>query len=213
MKLLCVFILVFICSIVSAQEGGRLINPDLIAPIILPTFPNLHYAPDNRGEVEQQTKISAALDVLFQSNLKLCTTCDSLKFFAIKYGPNSNPTLSYLTVAPSCTGTVNFQSPSGPSGRPGNNQQFIATQIQDETWLLQPRNCPGNYIKAASATSIIVQNGLSNNARFWIEFHDNHVHMQSGAFPSSYWGGTNPLAQGPGAEHYMVEFWPSRAWP
>lgn len=143
----------------------------------------------------------------------MCATCESLKYFAIKFGNNNNAVLNYLTVAASCLGTLTLTPPTGPSGRPGNDQQFIATQIQDETWLLQPRNCPGNYIKATSSSTLAVQNGLSSNARFWIEYHQNHVHLQSATYSTSYWSGGAPVVIGPGAAAYMVEFWPSRAWP
>lgn len=41
----------------------------------------------------------------------------------------------------------------------------------------------------------------------------NHVHMQSAGYPTSYWNGVSTLQIGVGATSYMVEFWPSRAWP
>lgn len=66
----------------------------------------------------------------------MCTTCESLKYFAIKAGSNTITVLKYMTYSSTCTGSLNFLPPTGPSGRPGNDQQFIATQLQDETWLL-----------------------------------------------------------------------------
>lgn len=98
----------------------------------------------------------------------MCSVCQGLKYFAIRWGSNTFTTLRYLTVGTTCLGTLNYVAPSGSSGQPGNNQLFIATQLQDETWLLEPKNCPGNYIKATSISAVSVTNGMSSNARFWI---------------------------------------------
>lgn len=193
----------------AAAQSDRQIGKD-------PFQQELDYVPRDEKEnryAEEYRKISASIDILINWNIKLCSTCESLNYFAIKFGPNSITTLNYLTVAGTCAGTINLLPPSGPSGRPGNNQLLIATQLQDETWLLQPRICPGYYIKATSASTLAVVNGLSSNARFWIEYHDNHVHLQSGFYTSSYWNGGAPIEIGPGASMYIVEFWPSRAWP
>lgn len=61
----------------------------------------------------------------------MCSTCESLKFFGIKFGDNNTTSLKYLTVGSFCLGALNFAAPTGPSGRPGNDQLFIATQLQD----------------------------------------------------------------------------------
>jgi hypothetical protein len=61
----------------------------------------------------------------------MCTTCESLKYFAIKAGNNNSTTLSYMKVGSTCLGSLNFGPPTGPSGRPGNDQLFVATQLQD----------------------------------------------------------------------------------
>lgn len=139
----------------------------------------------------------------------MCSTCQSLKFFAIR--PLSS-TSQYLTVSSTCSGTVSFSS-APASGRPGNNQLLVATQLSDETWLLEPSMCLGRYIKATSASTLAVVPGLSSNARHWIEYHDNHVHLQSGFYTSSYWQGGLPIQIGGGATSYIVEYWPSKPWP
>lgn len=78
-----------------------------------------------------------AIDILAPWNLKICSTCLGLKYYAIRAGNNAVTTLKYLTVGSNpCVGALNYLPPTGPSGRPGNNQLFVATQLQDETWLL-----------------------------------------------------------------------------
>jgi hypothetical protein len=66
----------------------------------------------------------------------MCSTCESLKYFAIRQGGNDATTRSYLKVSTTCSGSVQFVPPTDSSGRPGNDQLYIATQLQDETWLL-----------------------------------------------------------------------------
>ena len=218
MKSLVIF-LSFICLLLhlsSSQRFTPIANPNLSpAPVRETDFTqNIEYPPQERsfGPVANFTELSSSIDVLVKWNLKMCSTCQSLKYFGIRFGPNSVSTLNYVTVAPSCSGSVNLLPPSAPSLRPGNDQLFLATQLQDETWLLEPRNCPGRYIKATSSSTLAVVTGISSNARFWIEYHDNHVHLQSGVY-STYWNGGSPVAIGGGASMYMVEYWPSRAWP
>lgn len=168
----------------------------------------LEYPPQaNRASIalgDQYVQLGSAIDVLLNFNLKMCSTCDSLKYFSIKYGPNNVNTLKYLTVGATCLGLLSFQSPSISAGRPGTNQQFIATQLQDETWLLQPRNCPGAYIKATSTSTISVVNGLTSNSRFWFLYHDNHVHMKSAYYTGYYWAFGAPLQLSVGASSYTV---------
>ena len=200
----------------SALTNGRL---DSIPPADLGReTDNLEYPPQAIQEksfgvvASNYSELSSSIDVLLKWNLKMCSTCESLKYFGIRFGPNSVSTLRYATVSSSCSGSINLLPPTAPSNRPGNDQLFLATQLQDETWLLEPRNCPGRYIKATSASTLAIVSGISSTARFWIEYHDDHVHLQSGAY-STYWGGVAPVVIGPGASKYMVEYWPARAWP
>lgn len=86
-----------------------------------------------RGSEESQSRqMSQAIDILINNNIKMCTTCDSLKFFAFKKGSSTTTTLEYLTVSVNCVGNLTFTAPTGSSsGRPGNNQLFIATLLLD----------------------------------------------------------------------------------
>ena len=154
--------------------------------------------------------MSTAIDILFSWKISACSTCQSLKYFAIR--PLSSTT-QYLTVSATCAGTVSFAPASHPSGRPGADQLLIVTQLSDETWMFEPSNCLGRYIKATTPSTLAVQPGMSSNARHWIEYHGNHVHLQSGFYTSSYWSGGLPIQIGPGASMYIVEYWPPRRWP
>lgn len=110
------------------------------ADIVIEPKEQLHFPEKkdiDKRQIEAQKQIGKAIDILAPWNLKICSTCAGLKFFAIKAGNNAGTILRYLTVgANPCAGPLNYIPPTGPSGRPGNNQLFVATQLQDETWLL-----------------------------------------------------------------------------
>ena len=148
-------------------------------------------------------------------NLTLCTTCESLKYFAIKFGTNGGALagLSYATVSPSCTGSINAVQGSGFASRPGDNQLYISTQLLDLSWVFESKLCPGRYIKATSPTTIGLLPGRSSDARFWVKHDANHVHIQSAYHASSYWRGGLPIKMDGYGTQYMVEYWPTQPWP
>ena len=199
-----VHLLSLLCLILRTGITQRVINPpftsgppsDTIPPILGDTVfkKNLEYSPQEKtfGITPNYSELSSSIDVLLKWNLKMCSTCESLKYFGIRFGANSVSSLNYATVSSSCSGNINLLPPSTPSGRPGNDQLFLATQLQDETWLLEPRNCPGRYIKATSSSTLAIVFGISSSARFWIEYHDDHVHLQSGVY-LNYWSGGTPI--------------------
>ena len=93
---------------------------------------NLEFPPADTKLVDERTaQLSSAIDLFINLNIKMCTTCESLKFFGIKMGSNNAATLQYLTVSSACVGSLSFAVPGTSSGRPGNNQLFIATQLSD----------------------------------------------------------------------------------
>ena len=99
---------------------------------IFPIPNNLEYPPTGAKLVDERTaQVSSAIDVFINANIKMCSTCESLKFFGIKMGSNNVSTLQYLTVSSACVGSLSFAVPSTSSGRPGNNQLFIAPLLGD----------------------------------------------------------------------------------
>jgi hypothetical protein len=148
-----------------------------------------------------------------KKNFSLCSTCEGMRYFAIRYGTNSGLSLNYVTVSSSCSGAINAAQGSGFVSRPGDNQLFISTQLFDESWLLESKLCPGRYIKATSSSNLALLSGKSSNARFWFKHDANHVHVQSAFYASSYWYAGLPIKMNQFGTQYVVEHWPTQPWP
>lgn len=134
--------------------------------------------------------------------------CQSLKHFAIRFGTNGDAPQKYLTSPAACAkGSLNILPATGPSNRPGDNQLFYAYQLTDKTWVLESKTCAFYFIRALSPTTIKLSSGPYFSSKFWIQYHDNHIHIKSN-FYGSYWAGGLPLQLSEGATYYMVEFWP-----
>lgn len=135
--------------------------------------------------------------------------CQSLKHFAIRFGSNADATQKYLTYPLVCgSSNLNILPATGPSNRPGNDQLFFAYQLSDKTWLLESKSCPFYFIRATSLTTIKLELGPYMSSKFWIQYHQNHIHIKSNFYFGNYWAGGLPLVLSVGATSYMVEFWP-----
>lgn len=74
-----------------------------------------------------------------------------------------------------------------PATIPNNNQIFIIGQLADCTWLISNG---GSYLTTVNSNNgnwVSFKNLVESTERWYLEKHDDHVHIQSALLANRYW--------------------------
>ena len=84
----------------------------------------------------------------------------------------------------------------------------------DGTWSFQSKT-NGRYLMALPGGAGVGYTPLHTlSTRWYIERHDDHIHIQSGNILGQYWIflSNDKLTLSNGATSLIVEYWPDRFW-